>query len=117
MSASEPEPATANPAPVQGMRKNGKQWHQPKKPFRPTAGLTSYAKRTEERKALAAVKAKEKELKDDKEAARQAHVQNIKERREKKAERERYAQLAAKMHAKKVERLKRKEKRNKLLKS
>ena len=44
-------------------------------------------------------------------------MQSIKERREKKAERERYEQLAAKMHAKKVERLKRKEKRNKLLKS
>ncbi|KAK8203874.1 hypothetical protein HDK77DRAFT_486289 [Phyllosticta capitalensis] len=121
MSAPEAEPTNPVSAPsqppVQGMRKNGKHWHQPKKAFRPTAGLTSYAKRAEERKALAAVKAKEKELKDEKEAARQAHVQSIKERREKKAERERYEQLAAKMHAKKVERLKRKEKRNKLLKS
>lgn len=49
----------------------GKQWHQQKKAFRPNAGLTSYAKRAEERKALAAVKAKEKEMKDEKEAERQ----------------------------------------------
>ncbi|KAL9088567.1 MAG: hypothetical protein Q9165_006087 [Trypethelium subeluteriae] len=53
------------------MRKNGKQWHQPKKAFRPTAGLTSYAKRTEERKAQAAFKAREKEMKYEKEAERQ----------------------------------------------
>lgn len=49
----------------------GKQWHQPKKAFRPNSGLTSYAKRAEERKALAAIKAKEKEMKDEKEAERQ----------------------------------------------
>jgi len=49
----------------------GKQWHDQKTAFRPKAGLTSYAKRTEERKALAAVKAKEKEMKDEKEAERQ----------------------------------------------
>ncbi|KAK8181810.1 Cgr1 family-domain-containing protein [Phyllosticta capitalensis] len=99
MSAPEAEPTNPVSAPsqppVQGMRKNGtpllrcnivpaahtspgKHWHQPKKAFRPTAGLTSYAKRAEERKALAAVKAKEKELKDEKEAARQVrHLARI----------------------------------------
>lgn len=49
----------------------GKQWHEPKKAFRPTTGQTSYAKRVEERKAQAAVKAKEREMKEEKEAERQ----------------------------------------------
>jgi hypothetical protein len=49
----------------------GKQWHDNKTAFRPRANQTSWDKRTLERKALAAVKAKEKELKDEKEAERQ----------------------------------------------
>lgn len=52
----------------------GKQWHAPKSAFRPKAGLSSYAKRSEERKSLAATKAKEKEMKDTKEAERQVYV-------------------------------------------
>lgn len=48
----------------------GKQWHEPKKAFRPTKGLTTYEKRTKERAAMLQMKAKEKELKDDKEQAR-----------------------------------------------
>jgi rRNA-processing protein CGR1 len=92
--STEVETKTAAPAAVsavQGMRKNGgfssmrriisvtgltplstgKQWHQTKTAFRPTSGLTSFAKRQEEKKARDAVKAKEKELKDEKEAERQ----------------------------------------------
>jgi rRNA-processing protein CGR1 len=49
----------------------GKQWHEPKAAFRPKAGNSTYEKRQEERKAMAATKAKEKELKDEKEADRQ----------------------------------------------
>lgn len=49
----------------------GKQWHAPRKAFRPTAGLTSYEKRTQERVAIAAMKAKEKELKEEREEERQ----------------------------------------------
>jgi hypothetical protein len=49
----------------------GKQWHEPKTAFRPKAGNSSFEKRQEERKAMAAVKAKEKEMKDEKEAERQ----------------------------------------------
>jgi hypothetical protein len=49
----------------------GKQWHDNKTAFRPRANQTSWDKRTAERKALAAMKAKEKELKDEKEAVRQ----------------------------------------------
>lgn len=84
------------------------------------------------------MKAKEKEMKDEKEAERQVrrgitwaymrlgplltgHLQRrilaIREKRTKKEEAERYEKLAEKMHHKRVERLKRKEKRNKMLNS
>jgi hypothetical protein len=49
----------------------GKQWHAPKKAFRPTAGLRSYEKRSQERALMAQVKAKEKEMKEEKEEERQ----------------------------------------------
>ena len=48
----------------------GKQWHLPKKAFRPAAGLKSYEKRTQERALMAQVKAKEKEMKGEKEQER-----------------------------------------------
>ncbi|KAI1844260.1 hypothetical protein JX265_010318 [Neoarthrinium moseri] len=104
------------PQPV-GMRRNGKQWIAPKKAFRPGSGLQSYERRAEERIAKAAMKAKEKEMKDEKEAERQRRVQAIKDKRAAKEERERYEKMAEKMHKKRVERLKRKEKRNKLINS
>ncbi|KAK6000074.1 hypothetical protein QM012_004062 [Aureobasidium pullulans] len=102
---------------VTGMRKNGKHWQDTKKPFRPTAGQTSYAKRQAKDQALAVVKAQEKEMKEEKEAERQRRITALKEKREAKAEKERYEKMAAKMHQKRVDRLKRREKRNKLLKS
>ncbi|KAK2769127.1 cgr1 family protein [Colletotrichum kahawae] len=95
----------------------GKQWHAPKKAFRPTSGLTSYEKRAKERVAMAAMKAKEKEMKDEKEAERKQRIQNIKDKKAAKEEKERYEKMAEKMHKKRVERLKRKEKRNKLINS
>lgn len=49
----------------------GKQWHAPKKAFRPGSGLTSYEKRNKDRVALAAMKAKEKEMKEEQESERQ----------------------------------------------
>ncbi|KAL1297693.1 hypothetical protein AAFC00_006242 [Neodothiora populina] len=100
-----------------GMKKNGKQWHDVKKPFRPTAGLTAYEKRAARDKEIALVKAQEKEMKEEKEAERQRRIQNIKDKRAAKEEKERYEKLAEKMHAKRVERLKRREKRNKMIKS
>jgi rRNA-processing protein CGR1 len=86
------------------------------------------------------MKAKEKEMKDEKEEERQVsiaplecqaayttnkylshrlqrRVQAIKDKRAAKEERERYEKMAEKMHKKRVERLKRKEKRNKLINS
>jgi rRNA-processing protein CGR1 len=56
-------------------------------------------------------------MKDEKEATRQRWVQGIKDRRAAKAEKERYEKLAEKMHRKRVERLKRREKKNKMIKS
>lgn len=47
----------------------------------------------------------------------QRRITALKEKRAAKEEKERYEQIAAKMHKKRVERLKRKEKRNKLLNS
>lgn len=52
-------------------RRKGKQWHAPKKAFRPTAGLTSYEKRTKERALMTQMKAKENEMKTEKKEARQ----------------------------------------------
>ena len=47
----------------------------------------------------------------------QARIQRIKDRRAAKEEKARYEKMAEKMHKKRVERLKRREKRNKLLNS
>jgi rRNA-processing protein CGR1 len=55
-------------------KRTGKQWHDNKTAFRPRANQTSWDKRTLERKALAAVKAKEKEMKEEKEADRQVRI-------------------------------------------
>lgn len=49
--------------------------------------------------------------------ALQRRIQAIKDRRAAKDEKERYEKMAETMHRKRVERLKRREKRNKLLKS
>ena len=67
-----PRKATLQPTPAgHPNRKIGKQWHAPKAAFRPKAGNSTFEKRQEERKAMDAVKAKEKEMKDEKEADRQ----------------------------------------------
>ena len=92
----------------------------------------------QERKAIQVVKAIEKEMKDEKEEERQVgtlprsvrffvpngmltkfqrRLQTIKDKRIAKAEKERYEKMAEKMHKKRVERLRRREKRNKMLKS
>ncbi|TQS39110.1 hypothetical protein Golomagni_00369 [Golovinomyces magnicellulatus] len=123
---------------LQGMRKNvvihaeiqpGKQWHEPKTAFRPRAGNSSFAKRAVERKAMLAVKAKENEMKQEKEAIRAVctlpttiylshrRIEAIKLKREAKEEKARYEKMAETMHKKRIDRLKRREKRNKMLKS
>ncbi|KAL3427621.1 rRNA processing protein [Phlyctema vagabunda] len=107
----------ASQAMPQGMRKNGKQWHEPKKAFRPKAGNQTYEKRQVEREAMATVKAKENAMKEEKEAEKQKKIQALREKRAAKEEKARYEKLAETMHKKRVDRLKRKEKRNKMLKS
>lgn len=54
-----------------GMRKNGKQWHEPRKAFRPAAGQTAYAKRVARESQAAEVKKIENEMKAEKEEERQ----------------------------------------------
>jgi rRNA-processing protein CGR1 len=112
----------------------GKQWHDNKPAFRPRANQSSWEKRTAERKSLAAVKAKEKEMKEEKEAEKQVwchtslcrgceltmlqrRTDAIRTKRAAKEERERFQKMEEKMHKRRVERLKRREKRNKMLKS
>lgn len=56
---------------VTGLRKNGKQWHETKKAFRPTAGQTSYAKRVAKQAQEAETKKVESEMKAEKEEERQ----------------------------------------------
>lgn len=112
--SSAPTMSTSTP---KGMRKNGKQWHNPKSAFRPTAGQTSYTKRMELHRAAQATKTLEREMKDEKEIERNRRIQAIKDRRKAKEEKERYEKMAEKMHRKLVERRRRREKRNKLLNS
>ncbi|RMZ85299.1 hypothetical protein DV738_g46, partial [Chaetothyriales sp. CBS 135597] len=91
-----------------------KNWHQPKKAFRPTAGLTAYEKRKRLDQEKQAVKAWEQEIKEEAKQERDRKIQAIKDRRKAKEEKERYEKMAEKMHRKLVERRKRREKRNKL---
>ncbi|KAG6999272.1 hypothetical protein G7Y79_00036g072280 [Physcia stellaris] len=95
----------------------GKQWHAPRTAFRPTSGQTPYSKRIAVQKAASVTKAREREMKAEKEGERQRRIAAIREKREKKEEKARFEKMAEKMHAKRVERVRRREKRNKLLKS
>lgn len=61
----------AKAAQVTGLRKNGKGWHETKRPFRPTAGQTAYAKRVARESQVNEIKATEKEMKAEKEEERQ----------------------------------------------
>ncbi|ANB12967.1 Cgr1p [Sugiyamaella lignohabitans] len=107
-------PAPSKPL---GMRVSGKQWKESKKPLRTNAVVkTAWEKKRLAQLELKAIKAKEKELKDEKQAATQARIKAIKEKKAAKEEKERYAKLSEKMHAKRVARLRKREKRNKLLK-
>lgn len=107
---------------IKGANVSGRPWKTEKEPFRPKGRvvknktLTSWELKKQKRLEDLQFKERLKELKDEKETLRQNRINALRERREKKAERERYERMAAKMHAKKVERLRRREKRNKALK-
>lgn len=92
---------------------SGRTW---KTEHKPTQKKSEWKLREKERAQLEIIKAKEKELKGDKQKTHDDSIARIKERREKKAEQERYAKLEAVMHKKRVDRIRRREKRNKLLK-
>jgi len=115
--------------------RTGKQWKEPKKQFRPgmQSARKTYEARQADRVAMAAMKAREKEMKEEKTTKKkvsrhhphhhrayadssQEQIQALKERREKAEEKARYEKLAARMHQKKIDRMKRREKRNKALK-
>jgi rRNA-processing protein CGR1 len=56
---------------VPGIRKDGKQWTEQKKAFRPVSGQTTFAKRMIKQSQAAEVKKIEKEMKAEKEEERQ----------------------------------------------
>lgn len=101
---------------------SGRAWKHEKDQFRVKSRvvknkkLSSWQLREQKRLEDKQFKERMKSLKDEKDEERKRKIQALKERREKKAEEERYQLLAAKMHAKKVERMRRREKRNKALK-
>jgi rRNA-processing protein CGR1 len=102
-----------------GRRVSGKEWKVTKKPMRIRAlGVQKKdwekkrAKKLEEQLA----KVKERELVEEKKQVQRDRVAAIKAKEEAKEEKQRYEKLAEKMHAKKIARLRKREKRNKMLK-
>lgn len=104
----------------EGARVNGKDWKIKKDAFRVKSlgvkKLSSWKLREQKKIEEEQFKARIKDLKKDKEDIKQQRIADLKRRREIKEEKERYERMAAKMHAKKVERMRKREKRNKLLK-
>ncbi|GME77266.1 unnamed protein product [[Candida] boidinii] len=104
---------------TQGKRVSGRDWKDSKTAFRVKSFCvkkSSWDKKNEVRIREKALREKLNELKQEKEDERKQRIDTIKQRRADKEEKERYERLSAKMTAKKIERLKRREKRNKLLK-
>ncbi|KAJ2659067.1 hypothetical protein IWW48_003696 [Coemansia sp. RSA 1200] len=97
-------------------RVSGKVWKATKKPtnrtMMPKALKRSFEQRIREARDRKALKQTEKEMKDEKEAARKAHVARIVERRKKREEAERLAAQQEKMSLRKRMRVKRKELKN-----
>ncbi|KAM3162660.1 rRNA-processing protein [Lachancea thermotolerans] len=108
--------------PVKGANVSGRAWKVDKGQFRVSSRaiknkkLTSWELKRQKALEDKQFKQKLKELREEKDQIRKAKIQALKERRERSEEKERYERLATKMHAKKVDRLRRREKRNKALK-
>lgn len=104
---------------LKGERVNGKSWKIEKPAFNKSLNHTtkkeSFKDRKQKQEQERLVKEKLKQLKQEKVDEKKQRIEDIKKRREDKEEKERDERLAQKYHAKKVERLRRKEKRNKLL--
>ncbi|ANZ73879.1 BA75_01810T0 [Komagataella pastoris] len=101
-----------------GTRVNGKDWKLQKDAMRVRSlgGNLTWEQKKQKRLEEQAIKAKIRELKEEKEGIRKSRIEETKRRQSLKEEKERYERMAQVMHRRKVERLKRKEKRNKLLK-
>ncbi|CCF59878.1 hypothetical protein KAFR_0I00970 [Kazachstania africana CBS 2517] len=122
MSTSKTNIVVEDAAKIKGKPVSGRSWKVEKNPLRAKSSvvknkkLTSWELKQQKRLEEKQFKERIKALKTEKEDERQRRIDALKERREKKEEKERYERLAAKMHAKKVERIRRREKRNKALK-
>lgn len=103
----------------EGKRVNGKDWKIKKDAFRlKSAGvrkINTWKLREEKLLKEKQFKQRLNDLKQEKSDEKNRKLEETKKRREAIEEKERYQRIAEKMHAKKVERLRRKEKRNKML--
>lgn len=105
-----------------GSNVSGRSWKVQKQPMRTKSKvvknkkLTSWELKEQKRLEDKQFKDKIKALKNEKEEEKQKRVQALRDRREKKEEEDRYQRMAEKMHAKKVDRMRKREKRNKMLK-
>lgn len=103
----------------EGPRVNGKEWKIKKDAFRvKTIGvkkLSTWKLREQQKLQQEQYKQRLNDLKQEKEDEKNRKITELKRRRELREEKERYEKIAQKMHAKKVERMRKKEKRNKLL--
>ncbi|KAG0168245.1 hypothetical protein DFQ28_005213 [Apophysomyces sp. BC1034] len=102
---------------TQNKRVSGKSWKIQKTPTvraqKAKSLRRTWEKREEERTRLKAVKTLEKQMKDEKQAEKDRKRQITLERKKIKEEKERIEQLAAKMSAKRLQRLKKREARKK----
>lgn len=103
----------------EGSRVNGKEWKIKKDAFRvKTIGvkkLNTWKLREQKKLEQDQFKQRLNDLKQEKSDEKNRKLDEIKKRREAREEKERYEKIAQKMHAKKVDRMRKKEKRNKLL--
>lgn len=103
----------------EGSRVNGKDWKMKKEAFRVKSlgvkKINTWKLREEKKLQEQQFKQRMNDLKQEKSDERSRRIEAIKKKREAIEEKERFEKIAAKMHAKKVERLRKKEKRNKLL--
>ncbi|OXC68699.1 rRNA-processing protein CGR1 [Cryptococcus neoformans] len=111
------EPVIVSVAPSKNGRTPGKAHKSAKTALRRSyispSVKTPFEKRMENEKAQQAAKQLERELKEEKETDRQRKVNIIKERRARKEEKQREEELRAKMSAKKLQRMKKREGRSK----
>ncbi|ORY76688.1 Cgr1 family-domain-containing protein [Protomyces lactucae-debilis] len=112
--------APAQQITVPSVRVSGKQWKLPKtattRSQLPSSRRTPYALRQQESQRQKEVKIKESELRAEAKQELENRKRAIQEKREKREEKERFERLKEKMHKKTVDRIKKREKRNKLLK-